>query len=107
MRRCSLILLLLAVLSGCATRPVTLRDTLARPRRSPAANVLFGPDRVENRVASLFVGRAPEPAAYGGYLFADEEHAAVATFDDQVYYDRDGGGFGRVAESYRNRVVFR
>lgn len=97
----------LALVVGCAPRSITLSDTVRQPRRTPPANLLFAGDPIENRLALSFADRAPNRAAYGGYVFTDEEHAAVVTFDDQVYYDRRGGGFGRAAESLRTRSVFR
>lgn len=91
---------LLAAVGGCAQGPTT-----AVVYHGP--NLALGTGAENNQLAEWFQGRSRWPMAEGGYRFDDVTYSFESAYDDQSFYEDDGGGFYYDVETYRQSILVR
>lgn len=79
----------------CDRRPYAARDLLL----SRTADL--------SRAAQAFAGRSSWPSVEHGYRFDDVQTYTEVIFDDQSFFDREGGGHQYITESVRTGVFVR
>lgn len=100
---------LIILVGGCGQRPsgaVLYRNT-SDSAKSVHVNLALGPSAAHNRIGELFATRSDWPAVTDGYRFRDVERYFEYSFDDQAFYEDDGGSFYHGAGAWRTGAHIR
>lgn len=91
-------------LVGCASKQ-THEEVLYEPRA--ATNLALGPTPYHNRLGEALAQRSDWPSTYGGYLFDNVTFQANFIFDDQSFFDGQGGWYQNMSTSAQTGVLIR
>lgn len=90
----------LLLVAGCASAP-SGAIIMSGP------NLALGGGAGHNRLAEWYAGRSDWPTAVVGYRFSDVTYSYESAYDDQSFYEHEGGSYYFGAESYRQSVLVR
>ncbi len=100
---------LVILLGGCSTpQPTAVWRAHTHTTPDPiTANLALGPSAEHNYIGELLARRSDWPAVEHGLRLDDVSQAFTLSYDDQSFYERDGGYFQSVGIASRTQTLVR